>query len=143
MSDVSRIISQMIPRHERLPRSTGLGGRIVPVDSRPIAIPSLNVLDNPRIMALLEIDNPISSQHIRREAMEQLTRMLEGINDYIVSQVRYTGIRFYTEERANRIVAVIRDMNSGEVLKVMPSSAALEVAARLRQASGILVNVTT
>lgn len=143
MSDVSRIISQLIPRREQLPRGTGIGGRIVPIDSQPIALPSMNVLDNPRITALLEIDNPISSAHVRREAMEQLTKMLEGINEYIIRQLRYTGIRFYTEERSNRVVAVIRDVNTGEVLKVMPSRAVLEVAARLRKASGILVNVTT
>ncbi len=143
MSDVTRIISQLFPQNERLPRRTGIGGRIVPVDSQPIALPNMNVLDNPRIIALLEIDNPISSAHVRREAMAQLTKMLEGINEYIIKQVRYTGIRFFADERSNRIVAVIRDVNTGEVLKVMPSRAVLEIAARLRGASGILVNVHT
>jgi uncharacterized FlaG/YvyC family protein len=143
MSDVSRIISQMIPRREQLPRRTGIGGRIVPLESQPLGMPNMNVLDNPRIMALLEIDNPISSRHIRAQAMAQLTRMLEGINEYIISKLRYTGVRFYTEERSNRVVAVIRDVNTGEVLKVFPSRAILEVAARLRKASGILVDMRT
>lgn len=143
MSDVGRIISQMIPRREQLPRRTGIGGRTVPMDTGPIGIPSMNVLDDPRTIALLEIDSPISSRHIRAEAMARLSRMLEGINEYIVSQLRYTGVRFFTEERSGRVVAVIRDENSGQVLKVYPARAILEIAARLRKASGILVDVRT
>jgi uncharacterized FlaG/YvyC family protein len=143
MSDVSRIISQMVPSRETLPRRTGIGGRFVPIESPPIGIPSMNVLDDPRIIALLEIDNPISSRHIREEAIRQIEKLLDGINKYIASQMRHTGIQFFTEERSNRIVAVIRDTNTGEVLKVMPGKAILEIAARLKKASGILVNVTT
>jgi hypothetical protein len=143
MSDISRIISQMIPSRETLPRRTGIGGRIMPIESGPIGMPSTNVLDDPRIIVLLEIDNPIGPHHIRAEAIRQLDKMLEGINKYITSQLRHTGIQFFTEERSGRIVAVIRDVNTGEVLKVMPGRAILEIAARLKKASGILVNVTT
>jgi uncharacterized FlaG/YvyC family protein len=143
MSDISRIISQLIPSRETLPRRTGIGGRPVPLESQPIGLPSMNVLDDPRITALLEIDSPISPRHVRAEAMRQLERMLEGINRYIVGELRYTGIRFYTEERSGRIVAVIRDVDTGEVLKVLPSRAVLEIAARLKRASGLLVDVVT
>lgn len=143
MSDIGRIISQLMPSREVLPRRTGIGGRPVPLESQPIGMPSMNVLDDPRITALLEIDNPISPRHVRAEAMRQFERMLEGINKYIVSQLRYTGIQFFTETRSGRIVAVIRDVNTGEVLKVMPSRAVLEIAARLKSASGLLVDVVT
>ena len=143
MTDVSRIISQLLPSREQMPRKTGIGGRFVPVESGPIGIPSMNVLDDPRIVRLLEIDNPISSRHVRQEAIDRLSKMLEGINEYIVKQVRYTGIRFYADERSNRVVAVVRDENTGEVLKVMPARAILEIAARLKKASGVFVNVTT
>lgn len=141
MSDVTRIISQMIPSREPLPRKTGIGGRIVPVDSGPLMAPSFNVLDDPRIVALLQIDNPISVKHVREEVLRHFEEMLTGINKYITSQIRYTGIQFSSDVRSGRIVAVVRDQNSGEVLKVMPARSILEVAARLQKASGVLLNV--
>jgi uncharacterized FlaG/YvyC family protein len=142
MSNVGKIISQMLPRRERLPAPTNVSGRIIPVDQGPIMMPSMNVLDNPRLKFYLDLDNPMSPAHVRAEALAQFDKAIIAINEYIASQMRFTGIRFYSEERAGRVVAVIRDTNTGEVLKVMPSRAALEVAVRLKQASGILVNTT-
>ena len=114
MSDISRIISQLIPSRETLPQKTGIGGRFVPIESVPIGMPSMNVLDDPRIVAQLQIDNPLSAQHVREQVMEDFERLLEGINKYIISQVRYTGIRFRMIDEANRMRPHMRFFVNGE-----------------------------
>jgi len=67
----------------------------------------------------------------------------DAVNAYIRSTQANFSIRFEVDERSGLMVALIRNVDTGEVLKQIPSETLLNIAARVRQASGIFADLAT
>ena len=119
----------------------GSGTKIPETKYRPLFDPNLTVSGNKMVMANLQQYQPVSAGEVRAEAMETLERAVDSINVYLRENQQYSGISFSLDQASGRTVAVISDMNTGERLKEIPSSGLLTLAARLRSASGLLVDV--
>ena len=137
----TKIWSNLDFRNEQLPRKTGLGGPAI-LPQRPLNLvdPDAFVQNNPGVQANLKEFSPINSKEIRVDLLNRLTRQVEEVNRQIASSNRFSGIRFEVHEQSGQSFAVIRDSESGEVLKQIPAQAFLEIAGRLKDASGLLVD---
>ncbi|MBI4083602.1 MAG: flagellar protein FlaG [Candidatus Lambdaproteobacteria bacterium] len=130
-------ISQINPRSARLPKPTGVGGRPVPFHTPPILNPDLLVQSNQRIRANLDPFHPIDAASIQREALAMLNRSMEAVNRTIHKHMQFKGIVFGVSQEANRLYVHITDTRTGEVIKTIPSDAALRLAAKLNDLSGL------
>ena len=136
-----RIFSNLVFRNEEMPKQTGLGGpAIQPQKPLNLVQPELFVQNDPAIQANLKQFHPVDPQAIRADTLQKLTQQVEEVNRQIESTMQFSGIRFGVHEESGRSFAVIRDQTSGKVIKQIPAEAFLEIAARLREASGLLVN---
>ncbi len=137
---VARFSRMFDPREERLPKKTGLGGKMKPIESKPLVNPKMLLSSNRRMMNFLKQFKVTNSADIRAASLKMLNQSVYTINKHIQSSMQYKGLRFEVHEDSNKHFAVIRDQKTGEVLKTIPSGSAMQIAANLRQASGILVN---
>lgn len=106
----------------------------------PLVQPELMVQNNPAVQRLLEPFKPFTPKQVRAAAKQNIEEMVANVNARIKSMQQFKGIRFDIDARSGRTVAVVRDRKSGEVLKQIPREGLLEIAARLREASGLLVD---
>jgi len=120
----------------------GSGAKVPDLKFRPLVDPSLMVSANKLVMENLRDFQPFSAGQVRAEAIETLERAVTSINAYLRDSQQYSGITFSLDRASGRTMAVISDMNTGERLKEIPSESLLALAARLRTASGLLVDVT-
>jgi uncharacterized FlaG/YvyC family protein len=136
-----RIFSNLIFRNEELPKKTGLGGAAIqPQKPLNLVQPNTFIEHDPAVKANLKEFHPINPPEIRAEAMAKLSQQVEEVNRQIAGSMHFSGIRFGVHEESGRSFAVIRDRDSGNVIKQIPAEAFLEIAARLREASGLFVD---
>jgi flagellar protein FlaG len=128
------------PRDERLPTKTGIGGRLKPFRKRPLFEPKNTIAGNPAVKAQLAQFKVADPKQVRAASRERLALAVDKINRHIKESIQFKGLRFDLDEESNRSVATIRDVKTGEVLKEIPPQGVLEIAANLRDASGLFVN---
>jgi len=128
------------PAEERLPKKTGIGGKLKPIKTEPLFQPENTISGNAVLKAQLGMYKSTNPKEIRQSSMERLSRAVDKINNYIRSSITHKGLLFSVDEKSNRNVAYIRDRDTGEVLKEIPPEGALQIAANLRRASGLFVN---
>lgn len=137
-----RIFTNLIPKNERLPKVTGLGGPRIR-QSKPINLvnPDFFTSNNPAIKANIQKFNLIDPKDLRAATLDRLNASVDAVNAQIEGSIQFKGVRFGVHSESGRHFAVVRDRESGEVLKTIPGEAFLELAARLKDLSGLLVNV--
>ena len=138
----TRIFQGLDPRQERLPADTSRTVTKKPMRTVPLANPDLMVTSHPGINRLLADYSVVNPRMIRAETRDRLYRMVESANAQIAKSAKYRAIRFDVDESSGRAVAVVRDSRSGQVLKQIPSEQMLEMAGRLKDASGLLQDIT-
>ncbi len=125
---------------EKLPKETGIAGKARPPTQQPLFNPEHTLRANAPLQAQLGKFSPVQPAEIRQAMISRLAKAVDAINLHIQKNMKFNSIRFGMDERTDRTLVTIRDQRTGEVLKTMPSEFALEIAARLRAASGLLVN---
>ena len=78
----------------------------------------------------------------RAAALEKLNSSVHTINRHLQKFKSTKGLSFQIDENSNRSFAVIKDKRTGEVLKEIPAEGVLQIAANLRDASGLIVSLT-
>jgi uncharacterized FlaG/YvyC family protein len=137
-----RIFGNLVAKNERLPKETGLGAPPVQMQkSVPLVRPELFVQNIPAVKQNIAPFNPTNPEVIRAELLNRLNASVEGVNAQIESMQQFTGIRFGVHEESGRFFAVIRDSQTGKPLKQIPAEAFLDIAARLKESSGLLVDI--
>jgi uncharacterized FlaG/YvyC family protein len=137
----TRIVPQLTPKNERLPKATGIGGsalehmRVV-----PLVQPNM-VRTSPAVKANVEALNPMNPDTLRTGFLEKFSASVDTVNSMLASQKRFKGVRFGVHEASGRYFAVLRDSDTGKTLKQIPADAFLDIAARLKEASGLLVDI--
>ncbi len=133
-------LSQLFdPKENRLPKKTGIGGKLKPLKSQPLFDPKL--MRNPRLKKELAIFDPTNAANIREKFVKKLASSIDTINKHLQEFQQFKGISFELNEEAARTFAIVRDKKTGEVLKQVPSEGILQIAANLRDLSGILVEL--
>ena len=137
----TRIWTNLDFRNEMMPKQTGLGGpAIQPQKPLNLVNPDAFVQNNPGVQANLKEFSPIDPKTIRADTLAKLTQQVEEVNRQIASSMQFKGIRFGVHEESGITFAVIRDRDTGNIIKQIPAQTFLEIAARLRDASGLLVD---
>ena len=137
-----RIFTNLVARNERMPKQTGLGGSATePMKMVPFVQPEFFVQNNPAVKKNIAQFDPINPENIRAEYMTKLNASIESVNVFLASQQQFKGVRFGVHEKSGYYFAVLRDEETGKVLKQYPAEAFLEIAARLKEASGLLVDI--
>jgi uncharacterized FlaG/YvyC family protein len=139
----TRIANHLVPKNERLPAKTGVDVSPIEPMSKMISFvqPELFVGNNPAIKQNIQQFNPMTPERIRGEFLEKFSASIDTVNAHLASQQKFTGLRFGVHEESGYFFAVLRDAETGKVLKQYPAQAFLEIAARLQDASGLLVDV--
>lgn len=106
----------------------------------PLFNPNLTVQRNARIQEMVASINPINPKNIRAETVATLRRSVDAINKHMAESQQYHGVRFNLHEASGRHYATVVDQRTGEQIAQIPSESLLSIAARLREASGILVD---
>ncbi len=109
---------------------------------RQLYNPEAGLEANGRMQAVLHQFSPVNLDQVHADMDEILMRSVDAVNRYLQDTLRYQGIRFSVDTASGRTVAVVRDMDTGQVLRQIPSESMLVLAARVRELSGVLVDVT-
>ena len=128
------------PRDNRLPKKTGLGGKLRPLKPQRLFNPKL--VRNDRLRASLDEFRPANPQVIRAAMLAKLNRSVDSINRHLQKSKNTKGVFFELDPDSNHSFATIKDKRTGEVIKQIPAEGVLQIAANLRDASGLIVSVT-
>ena len=135
--DFSKLLD---PKDNRLPKKTGLGGKLRPLKTIPLFNP--RIVRNPALAKQLDPIRVTNSKVIREAALNRLNSSVDTINRHLQKFKSTKGLSFEIDENSNRSFAVIKDKQTGEVLKEVPAKGVLQIAANLRDASGLIVSLT-
>lgn len=130
----------MDPRDNRLPKKTGLGGKIKPLKTQRLFNPK--IMRNPKMARELDQFRPANRQVIRAANMKALNRSVDTINRHLAKFKNTKGVFFELDKDSNKYFAVIKDKQTGAVLKQIPGDGVIQLAANLRDASGMITSVT-
>lgn len=136
-----KIFNDLTPKNERMPKKTGIGGTIEPMKMVPFVQPEFFIQNNPAIKANIAPFNPVNPKNIRADFLMKLNASIEGINSMLSASKQFKNISIGVHEESGFYFAVVRDQSSGRVLKQYPGENFLEIASRLQDASGLLVDI--
>ena len=103
----------------------------------PLVNPSTMVQFHAGIKRNLAPFKSISKENIRADMKERLSQAIETVNTYVTQGIKLKNVSFSYHEESGRSYMVMKDSRSGEVLKKYPGDFALNMAAQLKQASGL------
>ena len=135
MRKISRVMPQVAP--------DPMNPRIQPVEFQPLVNPDLVGSMSEAQRDLIGLTQAVVPDSVRREQLDSLQSAIDSVNAYIQSTQATFSIQFELHQRSGLTYALIRNVETGQVLKQIPSNALLNIAARVRQASGIFANLTT
>ncbi|MCH9045354.1 MAG: flagellar protein FlaG [SAR324 cluster bacterium] len=134
-----RLFRLLDPVMNRLPTDAS---RIVrPMRKVPFVSPEAFVSNNTAIQENLAQFDAIDPQKIRAGLRERLEQRVEGLNRQLAANVKFKGITFEVDEDSGRTFAVVKNRETGQVLRTIPSEEMLSRSARLREASGLLKDI--
>lgn len=136
-----RIFQQLDPRENRLPADTSRFIRQQKPRHLPLVNPDRFIQNNPAIQRMIAKSDPVNPETIRMETRERIQRMADEANRMISESIQFKRIEFGVDEDSGRFVAVVRDRQTGQTLKQIPSEQMLNMAARLQQASGLFTDI--
>jgi uncharacterized FlaG/YvyC family protein len=129
-------------RDNKLPVDASRIVKTKPPRRVPFVDPAFFVQNNPRVKANLAQFDPVQPARVRADLKARLQRSVEEVNRMIANRREYKGISFELDEGSGRPFAVVRDKRTGQVIKQIPSRFMLEMAARLKENSGLLKDIT-
>jgi len=129
-------------RHESMPLKTSSGERFPKITGpQMLTNPSVDASYNHALQAELAEYKLMDVNKATLEMKEKMEVAIEKANEFIKSNIHYTSVRFAYHEASGYAYAVLRDQDSGEVIQTLPATELLDLAARLKHASGILLDV--
>ncbi len=128
------------PRDERLPKKTGIGGKLKPFRKQALFDPQKTIRAKPAVQAQLAPYRAANPKQVRQAFAERLALAVDNINRHIEQSTQFKGLRFSVDQASRRNVATVRDIRTGEVLREIPPEGVLQIAANLRSLAGILDN---
>lgn len=132
------IAKMMDPRNERLPKKTGIGGKMVRMKFHPLFNPEHTTKGNQRLQANLQASRPNSPKQARGAMLRQANLAVDRINAHLATTAGSSkGVRFTVDQASGKTVATIRDSRTGAALKSFPGDMAITLSRRLRDASGM------
>lgn len=137
-----KIFPNLDPKDNQLPTDTSGAISKTKVRIPPMVNPDFFVANNPAVKANLKQFHPIEPTKIRQDLMKRLSNQVAEVNRQIQSSTLYKGITFAVHEESGQSFAVVRNSNTGEVLKQFPSDEFLERTSRLKDASGLFQDIT-
>jgi uncharacterized FlaG/YvyC family protein len=117
--------------------------RIEPVEIQPLVDPDQVGTLTTAQRALIGLTQAIIPEDVRQEQMDDLQLSVDAVNAYIRSTQETFSIQFELHQRSGLTYALVRNVETGKVLKQIPTETLLNIAARVRQASGIFTNLST
>src|SRR5579863_8238250 len=117
--------------------------RIEPVEIQPLVDPDQVGTLTTAQRALIGLTQAIIPEDVRQEQMDDLQLSVDAVNAYIRSTQETFSIQFELHQRSGLMYALVRNVETGKVLKQIPTETLLNIAARVRQASGIFTNLST
>ena len=127
-------------REERLPKKTGLGGKMPKMSPGPLFNPRITISTNSALKNALAYANPADAKQIRAKTVETLNSAVHTINKHLASSKTYKGIKFSVDEASGKNVVAVRDTRTGEVMKTMPGESAMKIAGNLRLLAGMIMD---
>ncbi|MDH4122091.1 MAG: flagellar protein FlaG [Deltaproteobacteria bacterium] len=133
-------ITQMDPQAEQMPAKTAIHETAIHA-SPPLRIadPKLDPQNNPILKAEMRKD-VMDAPKVRAEVKERMDRAIQKANASIQGMQQFHSIQFRYHEESGYSYAVIHDMKSGRAIGQIPATEFLDIAARMKEASGIFVN---
>jgi uncharacterized FlaG/YvyC family protein len=135
MSRIIRIMPDLLP--------DPLNPRFQVAETQPLINPDMVGTMSPAQRDLIGLTQAVAPQALRAEQMMELEQSVAAVNAYIRSTQDTYSIQFELHQRSGLTYALIRNMDTGQVLKQIPSDTLLNIAARVRAASGIFVDMAT
>lgn len=136
-----RIFNDLVAKNERMPKKTGIGGAIEPMKMVPFVQPEFFIQNNPAVKANIAPFNPVNAKNIRADFLAKFNASIEGVNSMLATSQQFKNVRVGVHEETGFYYAVLRDEETGRVLKQYPAENFLEIAGRLKDASGLLVDI--
>ncbi len=136
-----KIFRMLDPRENRLPTQVPGLPRDLPVRKVPLARPEFFVQNNPAVKRNIAQFDPVNPGRVRAEARQRLQQMVDEVNRQLQNNIVFKGVAFEVDEAAGRTFAVVKNQETGEVIKRIPSEEMLRRAAVLKDASGLLQDV--
>ena len=128
------------PREARLPAKTGIGGKLKPLKTTPLANPKVALTSNKQLRAALQEFRVTDGAQIRQASKEQMALAVDKVNSYIQSNRKYKGVRFDVHEESGRSYATMTDTRTGEVVATFPGDTVLAIAGNIKAAVGLIQN---
>lgn len=123
------------PKHMPVPE------RVKSIKPKLLFNPKQHISEHGGVRKLIKKARPnptIMESH--QDYSKKLREAVANINRYIQKNTKYKGLRFDVHEEANRNFVRIRDLKTGEQTNQIQTDFILELAGRLRNASGIIKN---
>lgn len=117
--------------------------RLQPIDLPPLINPDMVGSITGAKRALIGLTQAVNPESVRAEQLAQMQAAIDTVNAYIRSTQTTFAIRFELHQRSGLMYALIVNTDTRQVIKQIPSETLLNIAARVRQASGILVDMAT
>jgi uncharacterized FlaG/YvyC family protein len=117
--------------------------RLQPIDLPPLINPDMVGSATAAQRALIGLTQATVPEKVRAEQLALLESAVDTVNAYIRSTQAGFSIRFELHQRSGLMYALIINTDNRQVLKQIPSETLLNIAARVRQASGIFVDMAT
>ncbi len=136
-------MSSKVPRITQAALPDPMNPRIRPVEIPPLVDPSLGGAMTAAQRALIGLTHAVTPASVRQEQLAQLQSAVDSVNAYIRETQTDFSIRFELHQRSGLTYALIRNAQTGQVLKQIPTETMLNIAARVKQASGIFVDIAT
>lgn len=117
--------------------------RLEPAETKAVSGPEPAGAASPAQPAKLGLTQAIPLATVSQERLYALQAAVDAVNTYMLSTQANFSIRFELDLRSGLMVALLRNVETGEVLKQIPSETLLNIAARVRQAAGIFADLAT
>ena len=117
--------------------------RIQPAEPPPLINPDLVGGLTRAQRALIGLTQAVTPRSVRQEQLDAMQAAVDAVNQNIRETQANYSIRFEVHQRSGLMYALISNMDTGQVIKQIPSETLLNIAARVKQASGIFADLST
>ena len=127
-------------RDERLPKKTGLGGKMPKMSPGPLFNPRITIATNSALKRSMADSSVTDPKAIRAKTIETLNSSVHTINKHLAASKTYKSIRFSVDRESGKNMVAVRDTRTGEVMKTMPGDSAMKIAGNLRLLAGMIMD---
>jgi flagellar protein FlaG len=97
-----------------------------------LALPELDTKRNS------QVDTPQNTTSVKETSSEQIKDMVDGANQFF--KMTKTHLQFHLHERLNSHYVEIRNSETNEVIREIPSKKFLDMVAKLQELAGLIVD---